>query len=89
MLQTFQKNNGTYKCRSCGHQTRNVEGDEGDLRLCLACYTLAGEENSLSDTGELYDLPSTKRMMERLDRQCGTGTAERLFNSIHQHLEKK
>jgi hypothetical protein len=32
-------------------------GDNEYVGLCAECYDLAGEENHLSDTGELYDSP--------------------------------
>lgn len=89
MLNKFQSRSSTYKCRSCGHNTRNVEGDEAEVRLCLACYTLAGEDNCLSDTGEFYSLHSVKQMIERLDRQCGAGTAKRLFPEVVEQVEEQ
>ena len=55
-LAKFQRNFGgqsVYVCRICKHNTRNVGGDEGDLKLCLPCYDLAGLENLQSDGGDL------------------------------------
>ena len=44
----FRVGSGVYVCQSCGKRTRDV-GDGANVRLCLACYDLAGWENAHSD----------------------------------------
>lgn len=52
----FEKGSAVYACRCCGRNTRSTgRGDNELVRLCAECYDLAGEENSLSDTGDFYD----------------------------------
>lgn len=46
---TFKRGSGCYKCGSCGCMTRDTGNDEGPARLCLACYELAGWENTMQD----------------------------------------
>lgn len=48
----------TYVCGSCGHNTRNVGGDEAGCDLCLLCYEEAGIENAHAD-GYHKDEPAT------------------------------
>lgn len=49
----------TYTCRCCKRATRPTgTGDNDGVQLCVECYDLAGEENSLSDTGDFYDTPA-------------------------------
>jgi hypothetical protein len=45
-------NASTYVCRTCKHNTRNVGGDEMDVRLCFPCYELSGIHNLQSDSFE-------------------------------------
>jgi hypothetical protein len=47
-----------YTCRCCSRKTRPTgTGDNDGVELCEECYTLAGEENALSDNGEFYGPP--------------------------------
>jgi hypothetical protein len=55
----FTKGIGLYRCRCCGRQTRDTgRGDNELVGNCAECYDLAGEENSLSDTGDFYETPA-------------------------------
>lgn len=54
----FARGSAVYRCRCCNRKTRQTgRGDNDMVELCAECYDLAGEENSLSDTGEFYDSP--------------------------------
>lgn len=54
----FVKGQSTYSCRCCKRLTRQTgRGDNDMVNLCAPCYDLAGEENHISDNGELYDSP--------------------------------
>lgn len=59
----FQKGSGVYACRCCGRNTRYTGGDGAGVKLCDECFELAGEENSLSDSGELYGSPENVMAM--------------------------
>jgi hypothetical protein len=51
----FVRGSGVYTCNCCKRQTRSTgRGDNEYAGLCAECYDLAGEENTLSDTGEFY-----------------------------------
>ncbi len=51
----FVKGQSTYKCRCCGRLTRQTgQGDNDGVELCVECYSLAGEENHLSDNGGVF-----------------------------------
>ena len=51
----FARGSAVYTCRCCGRNTRSTgRGDNEHAKLCAECYDLAGEENSLSDTGDFY-----------------------------------
>lgn len=52
----FAKGGGTtYTCRICKRVTRPTgTGDNDGVQLCVECFDLAGEENSLSDNGCFY-----------------------------------
>ncbi len=79
----FQRGSGVYTCRSCGHNTRDTGGDGAGVRCCDICYELAGEENSISDTGKTYgSAESVANMLAALDRRNGAGTAQRLFPTV-------
>jgi hypothetical protein len=55
----FARGSAVYACRSCGRNTRSTgRGDNEGVRLCAECYDLAGEENCLSDSGDLYQSPA-------------------------------
>lgn len=67
----FVKGGGsTYTCRCCKRVTRPTgTGDNDGVRLCVQCYDLAGEENHLSDNGELYSSPKQVLFcIEELDK---------------------
>lgn len=51
---TYGGKSGVYACCCCSRNTRQTAGDNDALDLCAQCYDLAGEENSLSDSGEFY-----------------------------------
>jgi hypothetical protein len=53
----IKRGQGVFQCRCCKRNSRDT-GDNGDLQLCPQCYDLAGEENSLSDSGEFYQGPA-------------------------------
>lgn len=55
----FVKGGGSvYTCRVCKRKTRPTgTGDNDDVRLCVDCFDLAGEENHFADHGKLYDKP--------------------------------
>lgn len=54
----FTRGTAAYKCRCCGRTTRDTgRGDNELVGMCAECYDLAGNENHLSDSGELYDNP--------------------------------
>jgi hypothetical protein len=59
----FKKGSGVYNCGCCKRATRSTGGDGADVGLCDICYDLAGEENSLSDSGKLYDSPENVMAM--------------------------
>lgn len=55
----FVKGGGSvYTCRCCNRSTRPTGGDNDGVKLCVECYDLAGEENSVSDTGSFYGTPA-------------------------------
>lgn len=79
----FQRSSGTYKCSCCGHRTRDTGGGGAFVGSCDLCYDLAGEENSVSDTGELSNNPAyIKGELAKLDQRNGEGTAQRLFPTV-------
>lgn len=78
----FQRGSAAYICRCCKHNTRSTGGDGAGVGLCDICYELAGEENCVSDTGELYDPASVPGLMRTLDESRGPGTAQRLFPTV-------
>lgn len=54
----FQKFSAVYACRSCDRNTRATgRGDNENVLMCAECFDLGGNENSLSDSGKLYDSP--------------------------------
>jgi len=77
----IQRGSGVYACRTCQHNTRDT-GDNGDVRLCPACYTLAGEDNSLSDNGKLYDADSARNEFYALMEQTSLVRAKQLFPRV-------
>jgi hypothetical protein len=48
-IRKFERGQSTYSCRVCKKRTRNVGGYEGNVTLCLNCFTLAEIENHLLD----------------------------------------
>lgn len=55
----FARGSAVYECRCCKRSTRSTgRGDNENVKLCAECYDLAGEENSLSDSGKLYESPA-------------------------------
>ena len=45
----FTKGSGVYKCRCCGHMTRDTGGDGAMLGTCDTCADLASYENLFQD----------------------------------------
>lgn len=61
----FAKGSGAYKCECCGRLTRSTgRGDNENVGNCAECYDLAGEQNSLSDSGSFYESPA--RILEMI-----------------------
>lgn len=79
----FQRGSGVYTCRCCGHRTRDTGGDGAINGCCDLCFELAGEENSVSDTGDTYNSHgSVCGELAALDKRNGEGTAQRLFPTV-------
>lgn len=80
----FQHGSGVFNCNTCGRSTRVTHQD--NEKMCAECWDLAGETNSLSDTGELFD----KNAVELLERCVERGgSAERLlreFPEVCEHI---
>lgn len=56
----FTRGSGAYQCNCCGRITRSTgRGDNENADMCAECYDLAGEENSLLDTGSFYSSPDS------------------------------
>lgn len=52
----FQRFSAVYACGCCDRATRATgRGDNENVKLCAECFDLAGEVNSLSDTGDFYE----------------------------------
>jgi hypothetical protein len=77
-----------YACGCCKRLTRQTgRGDNEFTGLCAECYDLAGEENSLSDTGALYDAGWARTCLARLK---GKGVdADALFGEVVAALAKE
>lgn len=61
----FARGSAVYTCNCCKRSTRSTgRGDNDNVGLCAECFDLSGEENSLSDTGDLYDSP--ERVLEMI-----------------------
>ena len=69
----FARGSAVYACRCCGRNTRSAgRGDNEHARLCAECFDLAGEENSLSDTGEFYDsIPNVLALIKAVQDKGG------------------
>jgi len=79
----FQEGSGVYVCRCCKHNTRSTGGDGAGVRLCDLCFELAGEENSVADTGDFYEsVDCVKGLLTALDQRNGAGTALRCFPAL-------
>lgn len=79
----FQRGSGVYVCRCCNHNTRSTGGDGAGVQLCDLCFDLAGEENSISDSGETYESAENVRaQLSALDLRNGAGTAKRVFPEV-------
>lgn len=79
----FQRGSGCYVCRLCGHNTRDTGGDGAGVQSCDLCYELAGEENSISDTGTTYgSKEGVTAELAALDARNGVGTARRCFPEV-------
>jgi hypothetical protein len=80
---------GTYACRCCQHVTRSTgRGDNENAEMCAICYDLAGESNSISDTGELYGSAGSVRAdLDKLAARVGADRARALFPDVAAHLD--
>lgn len=86
----FQVGSGVYTCRCCQHRTRNTGGDGAGVQLCDLCFSLAGEENHLSDSGCLYESrENVKAELAALDKRNGAGTAERVWPTVWEAAHAK
>ena len=58
---------GVFSCAVCGRRTRATgRGDNEHVTLCVECFDLAGEFNSLSDNGHLYSVEGARESMSSL-----------------------
>lgn len=79
----FKAGSGCYVCKCCKHNTRDTGGDGSGVGCCDLCFELAGEENSISDTGATYgDSLEVIGMLATLDTRNGPGTAKRCFPEV-------
>jgi len=79
----FKRGSGVYRCRCCGHNTRDTGGDGAMAELCDLCYDLAGEENHINDNGNLYEGAAyVAGMLAALDKRNGANTARRIFPAV-------
>lgn len=79
----FKAGSGCYVCKVCKHNTRDTGGDGSGVGCCDLCYELAGEENSISDTGRTYaSHNNVTGMLASLDTRNGPGTAKRCFPEV-------
>jgi len=86
----FQRGSGVYICRSCKHNTRDTGGDGAGVQLCDLCFELAGEENSISDSGETFQGAEYVRgELAALDKRNGPGTAQRVFPDVCKAVDYK
>ena len=70
--QRFARGSGVYNCRICERATRSTgRGDNEHVQLCAECFDLAGEENSISDTGDFYVHP--KHVLEMIEYIASKG----------------
>ena len=68
----FAKGSGVFKCAVCKRLTRSTgRNDNEHVGNCAECYDLAGEANTLSDTGDFYDTPA--RVIEMIERIASKG----------------
>lgn len=69
----FARGSGAYRCGVCNHLTRSTgRGDNENAGLCADCYDLAGEDNHLTDNGELYSSKAeVLRMIEAVRTKTG------------------
>lgn len=84
MSNRFKRGSGVYKCRICGHMTRDTGGDGASNGSCDLCFDLCGEENHISDhDGKTYDsAENVAAMLAALDKRNGAGTARRIFSDV-------
>lgn len=84
MSNRFKRGSGVYKCRVCGHLTRDTGGDGAGVGNCDLCHDLAGECNHISDNGgETYEKPEfVRQMLAALDKRNGVACAADLFPEV-------
>jgi hypothetical protein len=83
----FQKGSAVFVCGCCNRRTRATgRRDNENNGLCAQCYDLAGESNSLADTGALYDAQWARQCLADLADK-GIDTAE-LFPDVVAALAK-
>ena len=80
MNRRFRKGSGKFKCRCCGLESRDVNGANGSLELCMVCLAEAEYENSCSDYGEdseeaksAYESYKYEALNNKKERKCGCG----------------
>ena len=83
----FERGTGVFKCATCARSTRSTgRGDNEHNGQCAECYDLAGETNSLSDNGELYDDVAARNALEILKSKGVDGDS--LFPEVVEALAK-
>jgi hypothetical protein len=78
----FQRGSGLFVCNSCGRETRDTGHDGAVNHMCCFCWDLAGEDNSLSDNGKLYDEGSTRNAVAALTTYIGSARVGELFPNV-------
>jgi hypothetical protein len=68
----FARGSGVYRCNCCKRSTRSTgRGDNEMIGLCAECFDLGGEENHLSDTGELSNPEAILSMIQTVTDKGG------------------
>jgi hypothetical protein len=75
-----------YECRCCRRFTRPTgTGDNDGVQLCVECFDLAGEENSLSDNGEFYG--SAQEVLNNIAAVVAKGGDASCWNDLKTRAE--
>jgi hypothetical protein len=80
----FQHGSGVFTCISCGRRTRVTTQCHDEL--CAECWDLAGETNSLSDTGELFDKNAVDLLNRCVERGGSVEKLLREFPEVCAHI---